>query len=128
MMLCPRIPPGSKERSLWPYPKAYRREGIDLSALPPEEQLQASIIICSAARKEVWNFGDCKLRINTENYDHTKAVDILFGSLRAFCMEAIRISGDDSRVPEGEDYLIPCPNARHICTTRFKKTGSASIC
>lgn len=82
----------------------YQREGIDLAALPPEEQLQASIIIYSAARREVWSFGDCKLRINTENYDHTKEVDILFGNLRAFCVEAGKISGDGSRGPDGEDY------------------------
>ena len=82
---------------------AYQREEIDFSTLPPEEQLQASIIIYSAARKEVWSFGDCKLRINTENYDHTKAADILFGGLRAFCIEADRLSGAP-RSPDGEDY------------------------
>lgn len=84
---------------------AYQREGIDFSALPPEEQLQASVIIYSAARREIWNFGDCKLRINMENYNHTKQADILLSNLRAFCMEAARISGN---VPtdsgEAEDY------------------------
>lgn len=83
---------------------AYQREGTTLSALPAEEQLQASIIIYSAARREVWNFGDCKLRINTENYDHKKQVDILLGNLRAFCVEVNKISSGGSDVPEKGDY------------------------
>lgn len=83
--------------------QAYQREGIDFSTLPPEEQLQASIIIYSVARREVWSFGDCKLRINTENYDHTKEVDNLLSGLRAFCVEAAKLNGDAGQA-EGEDY------------------------
>lgn len=53
---------------------AYRNQNLDFSNLPSEEQLQASIIIYSVARKEIWSFGDCKLRINAENCNHTKKV------------------------------------------------------
>lgn len=83
---------------------AYQKEGIDFSVLPPDEQLQASILIYSAARREVWSFGDCKLRINTENYNHTKKVDILLSDLRAFCMEVVKIRGNVSNHSKGEDY------------------------
>ena len=58
--------------------------------LPPEERLQASVVIFSAYRREIWGFGDCKFRINQINYDNNKKVDTLLGGLRAFCLEVQR--------------------------------------
>ncbi|MBR4545484.1 MAG: toll/interleukin-1 receptor domain-containing protein [Oscillibacter sp.] len=58
--------------------------------LPPEERLQASVVIFSVYRREIWGFGDCKFRINQINYDNNKNVDILLGGLRAFCLEVQR--------------------------------------
>ena len=58
--------------------------------LPPEERLQASVVIFSAYRREIWGFGDCKFRINQINYDNHKKVDALLGGLRAFCLEVQR--------------------------------------
>ena len=55
--------------------------------ISPEERLQASVVIFSVYRKEIWGFGDCKFRINQINYDNNKKVDILLGGLRAFCLE-----------------------------------------
>lgn len=66
---------------------AYQEAGLDFADLGAEERLGASIIIYSQARREVWSFGDCRMRLNAENYDHTPKVDTLLAGLRAFVTE-----------------------------------------
>lgn len=68
--------------------KQYSLQGLDFAVLPSEEQLQASILLFSAARKEIWSFGDCMLRINQRSYRNVKKGDLLLSDLRAFCVEA----------------------------------------
>lgn len=84
--------------------QAYREAGIAFASLPPEEQLQASIVLYSVKRKEVWSFGDCKLRINARNIDHTKKIDQLLSDLRAFCIETQIAAGLPILNDDGSDY------------------------
>ena len=67
--------------------------GASPEDLPPEERPEASIVIASAARREVWVFGDCKLRINDENYDHPKKIDEVLAGMRALSLELARLKG-----------------------------------
>lgn len=91
--------------------EAYRQNNIILKDLPPEEQLQASLIIYSNYHKEIWNFGDCKLRINKENITHSKKVDELLSGLRTFTFEIAREKGltePDLRVMDyGRSIILP---------------------
>ncbi|MBP3728850.1 MAG: hypothetical protein J6H18_01110, partial [Lachnospiraceae bacterium] len=82
--------------------RAYTRHGREYRLLPPEERLQASLLLYSAARKEVWCFGDCMLRINDQEYRHPKKGDQMLADLRAFCLEAARLAGSDPD-PQGKD-------------------------
>ena len=84
---------------------AYAQAGTSLEELPPEERLQASILVASSARREVWSFGDCKLRINGTNYDHSKRMDWLLSSLRAFYVELCRLKG----LPTGPEDVPRLP-------------------
>ena len=56
----------------------------------PIERLQANAVIYSAARREIWLFGDCQAMVNGEQIPTVKQVDVLLGDLRAFTTLALR--------------------------------------
>lgn len=84
--------------------KAYKESGIIFDELQPEERLQASMIIYSIKRHEVWSFGDCLLRINGRDYSNTKKLDGLMSNLRAFFVELEMIKGNHSYSRDGVDF------------------------
>ena len=84
--------------------KQYDNAGIDFETLPPEERLQASLVIYSAAKKEIWSFGDCMIRINQHNYRSMKKGDRLLSDLRAFCVEAADLQGMNVGIDLNRDY------------------------
>ena len=51
-----------------------------------ESKMQASVIIYSKARREVWSYGDCQLMINDTVFDHKKIIDKTLEALRAFAI------------------------------------------
>lgn len=65
---------------------AYTENHVSYQTLDNAEKLQASVIIYSVHRHEVWCFGDCLLRINQRDYTNYKALDVLMRDLRAFCV------------------------------------------
>ncbi len=84
--------------------KQYDRFNIDIKTLKPEEQLQASVVIFSYAKKEVWSFGDCQLRINQKDYRNIKKGDKLLSDLRAFAIEAAELQNNELIFDDEEDY------------------------
>lgn len=56
----------------------------------PIERLQANAVVYSAARREIWLFGDCQAMVNGEQIPTVKQVDVLLGDLRAFATLALR--------------------------------------
>jgi len=76
----------------------------DFDSLDPAERLQASIVIYSVARKEIWSFGDCKFLINDKEYQDVKKGDILLADLRAFVMECAEVSGKQI---DGREQILP---------------------
>jgi len=88
--------------------EAYKENGVIYEALENEEKLQASILIYSAKRHEVWSFGDCRLRINCRDYNNIKKLDILMSDLRAFCIESEMLKGNYSYNVKGSDYGRSC--------------------
>lgn len=95
--------------------KVYQRYRLRFTEIPPEERLQASIVIYSVRRAEIWNFGDCKIRINHKNYDNPQRSEQLLSGLRAFCIEAeqLRRANGQSEIPEeslsvwGREQILP---------------------
>ena len=91
--------------------KQYKRFGIDFKSLEPEEQLQASVVIFSVARKEVWSFGDCLIRINKHDYRNIKSGDRMLSDLRAFCIEAAELQHasitNDEEGDFGRSQILP---------------------
>ena len=71
----------------------YRRIGLDFSTMPPQERLQASVVIYSKVRREVWCFGDCGCLINGCHYSNPILGDRLLADLRAYHIEAARLQG-----------------------------------
>ncbi|MDD6275222.1 MAG: hypothetical protein PUB20_00105 [Clostridia bacterium] len=59
----------------------------------PKEQLQACIIIYSAAKKQIWNFGDCQCIINGKFYSHEKQIDVIMSNMRSLFLELEMLSG-----------------------------------
>ncbi|MCR4896596.1 MAG: toll/interleukin-1 receptor domain-containing protein [Lachnospiraceae bacterium] len=84
--------------------KAYETAGVDPASMEPEEFLQASVLLFSCYRREVWSFGDCMLRINEKNYRNIKKGDIMLADLRAFCVEDAQQKGIDINASGEEDY------------------------
>lgn len=61
----------------------------------PDERIQACAILYSRARREIWCYGDCNLMINGREILHTKRIDELLSSLRAFAIEVYLAEGGD---------------------------------
>jgi hypothetical protein len=60
-----------------------------------ENKLQASIIIYSKARRQVWSYGDCQLMINERIFDHKKIIDKTLENLRALTILAYLNEGGE---------------------------------
>ena len=78
--------------------------GVDFEQLEPEERLQASVLVYSTSRRELWSFGDCMLRINQYSFRNVKKGDIMLADLRAFCIEAAELQNLEFSVNEEVDY------------------------
>ena len=85
----------------------YRRVGLDFDTLPPEERLQASIVIYSVARREVWLFGDCQFLVNGESFTAVRRGDALFADLRALCAEIAKEKGIADAGDYGRRAILP---------------------
>lgn len=59
----------------------------------PNDRLQANAVIYSAARHEIWLFGDCQAMVNGHAIPTTKRVDVLLGELRSFAWHAMLLQG-----------------------------------
>lgn len=88
--------------------ESYAAHNVSFDALPPEERLQASIVVYSKYRSEVWCFGDCSLKINHNFYKHTRPGDKLLSDLRAFwtqlCLMKQKPPKDDD---PGREAILP---------------------
>ena len=87
---------------------AYTENGLVFEEMPSEDILQATLIIYSVRRHEVWSFGDCLLRINKRDHKNLKALDTLMSDLRAFFVELRRIKNNYKYDPNEEDYGRNC--------------------
>lgn len=79
--------------------------------LPPEELLQASIVIYSRARKEIWSYGDCKYMINGTLRSQNKSMDELLSKMRSLYLQSELLLGKtQSELMEndtGRQFILP---------------------
>ena len=87
--------------------EAYLKFGTSYMELPPEERLQASLVIYSVKRREIWSFGDCKFRVNEKTYDQTRLADNLLSDLRALYFELYKNEGKESKGDLGREAIMP---------------------
>ena len=74
----------------------------------PNDRLQANAVIYSAARHEIWLFGDCQAMVNGHAIPTTKRVDVLLGELRSFAWHAMRLQGPQDRQSLSDDWQGSC--------------------
>ena len=67
--------------------------GCDFREVLPEDRLQASLVVYSRARREIWLFGDCQFMINGQAYSFPKEIDGIAADLRAFCAQEALLRG-----------------------------------
>ncbi|MBT1165194.1 hypothetical protein [Bifidobacterium simiarum] len=64
----------------------------------PEERLAANAVVFSAARREIWLFGDCRAMVNGREIPTVKRVDVVLGDVRAMVGQLVgRADPDDRR-------------------------------
>lgn len=69
------------------------QDSIRTLDLPPEITPQASVLIYSHKRRELWSVGDCPFILNGTYYRNEKKVDQLLSSLRQFVIEGLVMRG-----------------------------------
>lgn len=57
------------------------------------ERLMASVVVYSAARRQVWSFGDCQYLVNGTFYKEEKKIDTLLAEVRSFALDAELAAG-----------------------------------
>ena len=75
------------------------------------ERLQASIVIFSRAKNQIWSLGDCKFIINEDIYKNEKNIDILLAEVRSTFLKAEILSGKSlselSEKDTGREFILP---------------------
>lgn len=72
----------------------YKRQNIsDFMQQHPVDRCQASLVIFSKTRREIWMIGDCQAMIGTEIVTNGKYIDQLMTSVRSYVLESEIASG-----------------------------------
>lgn len=74
----------------------------------PNDRLQANAVIYSAARHEIWLFGDCQAMVNGHAIPTIKRVDVLLGELRSFAWHALLLQGPQDQQSLSDDWQDSC--------------------
>lgn len=69
------------------------QQAIQSLDVPAELVPQASVLIYSHRRRELWSVGDCPFILNGRYYRNEKKVDLLLSALRQFTIEGLLKSG-----------------------------------
>ena len=79
--------------------------------LSSENTLQASVVIYSRAKREIWSYGDCKFMVNGALRSTTKAVDELLSRVRSFYLQTEIMLGKTEeelmRFDTGREFILP---------------------
>jgi len=90
--------------------KAYK-ENLEIAKTKPEERMEASIIIFSRTRKEIWSFGDCPCIIDGTLYDHEKKIDLVVSEARSLYIQLCLLEGKtETEIMEndvGREFILP---------------------
>ena len=87
--------------------EVYIKSGTSYEELLPEERLQASLVMYSAHRREIWSFGDCKFMVNGKNHDTVRQADRLLSELRALYFALAYAEGKKIETDVGREAIMP---------------------
>lgn len=83
----------------------------NIADVSDENTLQASIVIYSHARQEIWSYGDCKIMINGALRSTTKPIDELLAKVRSFYLQTEIMLGkthEELMVHDsGREFILP---------------------
>ena len=85
----------------------YEKHETSFSSLPPEERLQASVVIFSAHHREIWLFGDSIFSVNGKEYLEKRGLDTLLSDLRALHIENAKREGVKYEGDIGREAILP---------------------
>lgn len=69
------------------------RQFMSQNGIPDSLDPQASVLIYSYARRELWSVGDCPFMIDGRRYRNEKKIDALYSALRAVTIETLLMDG-----------------------------------
>ncbi|PLS30361.1 hypothetical protein Uis1B_1848 [Bifidobacterium margollesii] len=69
----------------------------DFFDVHPEERLAANAVVFSAARREIWLFGDCQAMVNGTIVPTTKRVDVVLAAVRSMVCRLYDMADADGR-------------------------------
>ena len=96
-----------------------------------ENKIQASIIIYSKARQEIFSYGDCQLIINGKSFDHKKRIDTLLEELRAFAVKTyLKEGGKEEDLYQndiGRETILPFLKKQSLFANKEGHFGYAVI-
>lgn len=85
--------------------------GRSIAEIEPFEMLQASVLIFSKSRREIWCYGDCQFSINGIVYENKKRVDQILSLVRSLYLETEISLGkslnDLKDADTGRSYIMP---------------------
>jgi hypothetical protein len=84
-----------------------KRKTLDFS-----ERLEASIIVYSSYKNEIWSYGDCQMMVNDTKYAKEKKIDTICKEARAAFIKALIQSGKATyeqllEKDMGRDFILP---------------------
>lgn len=105
----------------------YTRKNLVLQlSHAPYERPAASVLIYSAARREVWSIGDCQARIAGVEVRHDKAIDQVLAAARAVAIEMELAGGalasELAKHDIGREFILPLLRRQSL----FQNTTSDS--
>ena len=86
-------------------------ENTDFFEKNPEERLQATIVIYSIHKAQIWRYGDCQYMVNDKAYTYEMKIDTLLSELRSVFLRLEMLRGvpisELSEHDPSQDILFP---------------------
>ena len=107
------------------------KENYELVRTVISERVEASIIIFSRKKQEIWNYGDCSCKINGKLYHHNKRIDEILYDVRALFNKLKLLEGT---TPEeimeedfGREYINPIIKKQSLFANSTDKEYGFSV-
>lgn len=87
------------------------KEKLRIAENDISERLQASLVIYSIEKKQIWNLGDCKFIINNRLYNNEKKIDNILAEVRSIVVQMELLKGKSAETmlenDIGREFILP---------------------